>query len=140
MSLQPEQIDHINLVNWFNHEFPELADDLHHFANERRCSIQQGRTLKRMGVKRGVADFFLALPLNQKSGLWLELKVGKNKPTNEQIGFLSRKSTRGYEVSVEWGFEDAKEFILGYLNDYIANRDKNTPKELTNDGIRTHVC
>ena len=58
MTLGKEQIDHINIVNWFNYQFPELSEDLHHFANERTCSVQQGRILKRMGVKRGVSDFF----------------------------------------------------------------------------------
>jgi hypothetical protein len=123
MSLQPEQIEQINTVNWFNYQFPELADDLHHFANERKCSIQQGRILKRMGVKKGVADFFLAIPLNDKAGLWIELKVGKNKPTKEQIAFAERKIKRHYEFAFVWGFEAAKEIILTYLNPYLANRD-----------------
>lgn len=128
MGLQAEQIEHINVVNWFNYQFPELADDFHHFANERRCSIQQGRTLKRMGVKRGVADFFLAVPLGGKSGLWLELKVGKNKPTKEQMDFLARKAARGYEAFIVWGFDAAKEMILAYLKGFISSRDKITPK------------
>ena len=132
MSLQPEQIDHINVVNWFNYQFPELSDDFHHFANERRCSVQIGRTLKRMGVKKGVSDFFLALPLNGKAGFWIELKVGKNNPTKEQMEFLARKSARGYEALVVWGFEATKEMLLAYLKDYIAIRDKKEPKNLYN--------
>lgn len=131
MSLQPEQIDHINLVNWFNHTFPELENDLHHFANERRCSVQQGRTLKRMGVKKGVADFFLAFPTNHEHGLWIELKAGKNKPTKEQEEFLNRKYDRGYAISCDYGFEEAKETILDYLKSYIAFRDKCEPKNCT---------
>ncbi len=132
MPLNPEQIDHINIVNWFNYQFPELSDDFHHFANERRCSIQQGRTLKRMGVKKGVADFFLAFPQNGKSGLWIELKVGKNKPTNEQVDFLARKFSRGYASVVAWGFDGAKEIILSYLSDYMSSRYENIPKNLHN--------
>lgn len=130
--MQAEKIDHINTVNWFNYNFPELSDDFHHFANERRCSIQEGRTLKRMGVKRGVSDFFLALPLNGKAGLWIELKVGKNKPTKEQTDFLARKTARGYEATAVWGLESAKEIIKVYLSDYISDRDKNIPKNLFN--------
>ncbi len=122
MKLNPEQIDHINLVNWFRFEFPELEDDFHHFANERRCSIQEGRILKRMGVKRGVADFFLAIPLNGKAGLWIELKVGKNKPTKEQIAFAERKIMRHYEFAFVWGTDAAREVIKSYLNPYLANR------------------
>ena len=116
MPLKPEQIDHINLVNWFNETFPELADDFHHFANERRCSLQQGRLLKRMGVKKGVADFFLALPKGNKAGLWIELKVGKNKLSESQKIFLARKVSRGYEAFCAHGCDDAKVLILTYLN------------------------
>jgi hypothetical protein len=118
MPLSPEQIDHINLVNWFHHEFPEFADDLHHFANERRCSINEGRTLKRMGVKKGVADFFLAIPISHdnKAGLWLELKVGKGKLSPEQEKFLERKTARGYMAVAVWGKDAAKAVILAYLN------------------------
>lgn len=113
-----ERIDHINTINWFNHNFPELADDFHHFANERRCSVQEGRMLKRMGVKKGVSDFFLALPKNGKAGLWIELKIGQNKPSKEQKEFLERKSQRGYECALVWGTEAAREVIKAYLKDY----------------------
>lgn len=125
MSLQPEQIDHINLVNWFNHEFPELSEDLHHFANERKCSLQQGRTLKRMGVKKGVADFFLAIPNIEDDfhGLWIELKVGNGKLSKEQKQFLSRKNENGYLSLAAWGWENAKVIILTYLKYYIQKRN-----------------
>ena len=118
----PERIDHINTVNWFKHHYPELDDDFHHFANERRCSPQEGRMLKRMGVKRGVYDFYLALPLNGRAGLWVELKHGKNKPTKEQLEFGERKRQRGYDAVVVWGFDAAREAIKQYLQTYTAGR------------------
>lgn len=116
---RPEQVDHINTINWFKHEYPELDEDFHHFANERRCTPQEGRLLKRMGVKKGVADFFLALPMDGKAGLWIELKVGTNKPSKEQEAFLKRKASRGYEVACVWGTEAAREIIKAYLRNYI---------------------
>lgn len=79
----------------------------------------QGALLKRMGVKRGVADFFLAIPLNGKAGLWVELKVGKNKPTKEQQAFLDRKAQRGYEAVCVWGTDAAREVIKSYLTAYV---------------------
>ena len=138
MSLQPEQIVHINIVNWFNYEFPELTDDFHHFANERLITPKggaehhEGRILKRMGVKKGVADFFLALPQYDKSGLWIELKVGKNTPKKEQKEFLLRKASRGYEAICAWGADEAKDVILDYLSDYIVIRDINKLKKVFN--------
>lgn len=120
MNLKPEEIAHINVVNWFHYYYPELADDFHHFANERKCTVQQGRTLKRMGVKKGVADFFLAIPLKGKAGLWLELKIGKNKPTKEQEAFAQRKIMRHYEFAFVWGEDAAKEMIKNYLTPLIT--------------------
>ncbi len=132
MSLCPEQVDHINLVNWFSFNHPELAADFHHFANERRTSFMQGKILKRMGVKKGVADFFLALPIGKYYGLWIELKVGDGKLSKEQIKFLERKSARGYAAVSVWGFEAAKRTIETYLNNTITDSYNNMPKTLYN--------
>lgn len=120
--LKPEQIAHINVLNWFRHDFPELKEDFHHFANERECSQAQGATLKRMGVMAGVADFHLAYPVDRFHGLWLELKVGKNKLTGPQERFLKQKRLRGYVAEEARGFEEAQELILNYLRDYIITR------------------
>ena len=130
--MQPEKVEHINVVNWFAFHFPELEDDFHHFANERRCSVQEGRMLKRMGVKKGVADFFLALPMDEFAGLWIELKAGKGRLSKEQEDFLNRKTERGYFAVVCWGAEAAREIILCYLKTYIAKREEFKPKNLCN--------
>lgn len=133
MSLKPEEIDHINLINWFHYNYPELADDFHHFANERRCSVQQGRILKRMGVKKGVSDFFLAVPCGDYHGLWIELKVGKGKLSIEQSEFLCRKNERGYIATAAWGFDAAKELILTYLRNHNKDRVNTESKILYNN-------
>lgn len=125
MSLKKEQVTQINLINWFKYNFPELEKDIHHFANERKCSFNEGRILKRMGVERGVLDIFLAIPENGYHGLWVELKEGKGQLTHEQIQFIERKNQRGYFAIAVWGFEAAKKVILDYLRNYICIR-KNT--------------
>lgn len=130
MALKSEEIDHINTVNWFRHQFPELKDDFHHFANERfitpkgGAEFHEGRKLKRMGVTKGVLDFHLAFPCNGYHGLWVELKVGKGRLEPEQKEFIQRKNERGYHALAVWGFEAAKEVFSIYLKDYIANRAK----------------
>ena len=116
MSLEPEQIDQINLMNWIKHNYPEIAEDTYHFANERKCTIQQGALLKRMGVKRGVSDIFIPIPRKGKSGLWIELKVGKGQPTKEQKEFLARMIVNGFEAVCVWGWEAAKEIIIAYFS------------------------
>lgn len=122
MALRPEEIDHINVVNWFHHNYPEFADDFHHFANERHLDVKRNpglwnaaRKLTRMGVKKGVADFFLAIGCGGRFGLWLELKVGNGKLSPEQETFLRIKNDRGYVAVAVWGADAAKEVIKSYL-------------------------
>jgi hypothetical protein len=111
-----EDFDQICIIKWFEKTFPDLKQDMHHFANQRKCSWYQGKLLKSMGVKAGVADLFLAVPKNGKSGLWLELKTKKGRLTQHQIDFLERKSNLGYVAAAVWGQEDAKHYILNYLS------------------------
>lgn len=85
-----------------------------------------------MGVKKGVSDFFLAIPIDGYAGFWLELKVGKNKVTDEQAAFLKRKTERGYQCATCWGFEAAKELILIYLRNYNKESTNSIPKNLYN--------
>lgn len=122
MALKDEQILQINLMNWFKHEYPQFAEDIHHFANERKCSYQEGRTLKKMGVTKGISDIFLAVPTFESNrtlfhGLWLELKTEKGRATHEQMEFIHNKNQRGYYAVVTWGLEAAKEIIKVYLRD-----------------------
>jgi hypothetical protein len=116
--LHPEQIDHINYLNWFKETYPDLKDDIHHFANERKTSQMQGKILKRMGVVAGVYDIFLAFPWVDYNGFWLELKVGKNKLSPQQKAFALQKIKRGYWCAEAWGFDAAKAATELYLSGY----------------------
>lgn len=131
MNLNPEQIIQINYINWFNEKFPEYKDDLYHFANERKCSVQEGRLLKRMGVKKGVFDFFLAVPRNKYvtcgndysftyHGFWIELKTLNGKKSKEQIEFGKRQESMGYHAVFAFGLDEAKQKTLEYLSYFIG--------------------
>jgi hypothetical protein len=113
--MNQEDIVQINVVNWFKHNFPHYKKDIHHFANQRRCSQQQGRLLKRMGVTKGVSDLHLALPKDDYAGMWLELKADNGKPTKEQLEFIEHKNNRGYYATWVTGENNAKREILNYL-------------------------
>jgi hypothetical protein len=125
MALKNEDIEQINLINWLRFNYPEIEKDTYHIPLQRKCSIQQGSLLKKMGVKRGMADLFIAIPQNGKSGLWIELKSEKGKLSLEQKEFLSRMTINGYVAVSVCGFEAAKETIIDYLKPYIAFRVKN---------------
>lgn len=115
MNLNPETVLQINLMAWLNFKYPDVAEDTIHIANQRACSIQQGKLLKRMGVKAGVPDLFIAVPRNGFYGLWLELKEGKGKPSKSQQDFILRMNTRGYMALTAIGLDAAKSIIEAYL-------------------------
>lgn len=116
--MQLEQKEQKALIKWFKLQYPKLANDIHHFANERKCSPQLGSKLKQMGVIAGVSDLFLGIPTQRYAGLWIELKVGAGKVSQAQQKFLSRKMEMGYLALSAWGFEAAKQIIVTYLKDF----------------------
>lgn len=75
--------------------------------------------LKQQGVKAGVSDIFLPLPRGGYHGLFIELKVGKNKPTNKQIEFLGHMWQLGYQCEVCYGSDEA----IKKINEYIRQKN-----------------
>ena len=115
MKLKAEDVLQINIVNWFRYNYPDYAFDLIHIANQRTCSVQEGRILKRMGVTRGVSDLFLSVPNDSYYGLWLELKTHQGVVSKEQKEFMDLKMKRGYLAMVVRSEEEAKEILENYL-------------------------
>lgn len=71
--------------------------------------------LKAEGVKAGVPDIFLPVPSNDFHGLFIEMKFGKNKPTDSQEIWHIDLALGGYKVAVCYSFEDAQKVITSYL-------------------------
>lgn len=118
--MKPEDILQINLMNWLKHNYPDAEKDTWHMANERKCSVQQGRLLKRLGVKSGVPDIFMAVSSNGYFGLFIELKEGNGKPSKTQKEFLARMTARGYMAVCVTGLDAAKAVIQTYLGEPVC--------------------
>lgn len=76
----------------------------------------EAANLKRQGLKAGVPDVCLAYPKGVYHGLYIEMKVGKNKPSDKQEQWLRDLKAAGYMTAVCYGFLQAKETIERYLN------------------------
>lgn len=75
----------------------------------------EAANLKRQGVRSGVPDICLALPRGKYHGMYIEMKVGRNKPSDNQKDWLSRLADAGYYTVVCYGFDEARKEILAYL-------------------------
>lgn len=71
--------------------------------------------LKRQGVKAGVPDICLPLARGCYHGLYIELKWGKNKPTDKQLEWLNRLARNGYKTVVCYSIDEAIKSITEYL-------------------------
>ena len=93
---------------------PELSM-LYAVPNGGRRDKAEAAHLKRQGVRAGVPDLFLPVSRGSYHGLFIELKYGKNKPTEKQTEWLKSLNEQGYAVAVCYGCDEASEKILKYL-------------------------
>ncbi|GIV35372.1 MAG: hypothetical protein KatS3mg031_3006 [Chitinophagales bacterium] len=71
-----------------------------HTPNGGRRDAREAKLLKAEGVKAGVPDIIILHPFAQYHGILIELKVGRNKPTQAQETFMQRASAKGYFCAV----------------------------------------
>lgn len=67
-------------------------------AGERHIFVAQ--RMKAAGLKAGVLDIHWPVASRGFYGLWMELKVGKNKPTDQQLMWIERLKKAGHCVRV----------------------------------------
>ena len=93
---------------------PELRW-LHDVPNGGSRHPREAANLKRQGVKAGVSDICLPLPKGDYHGLYIEMKVGRNKPTPQQNEFIQFARQNGYSAHVCYGHQEAIQVISQYL-------------------------
>lgn len=109
-----EQMGVIDWANWNIGRFPELKL-LFHIPNGGKRDIKEAARFKAMGVKAGVPDLCLPVPMNGFAGLYIEMKYGKNTTTEKQKEWISALKEQGYKVEVCHSGEDATKELETYL-------------------------
>lgn len=72
--------------------------------------------LKAEGVLSGVPDIFIAAPRGKYHGLFIELKVGKNKLTESQKEIIPQLKMQQYKCEVCYSFDEFKDLVDTYMN------------------------
>lgn len=112
-----EENEQIVLFRWAEFsasQYPEL-ELLYHIPNEGKRSAVTGARLKAQGLKSGVPDVCLPTAHGGYIGLYIEMKVKPNKPTENQKRWLRALREAGHMVAVCYGFEEARNLIEEYL-------------------------
>ncbi len=101
--------------------FPEL-EYMYHVPNGGKRDKATAVALKRQGVKAGVPDIVLPVARGGWHGLYIELKVGKNKATDNQKRWIKFLAEQGYYTTVCYGWQQAAREIEEYMTaDGIRN-------------------
>ena len=105
------------IIRWADEEsgIPELAW-LHHSPNGGHRHVAVAAKMKRMGTRAGWPDLVLPVRRGCYVGFALELKVGKNKPTDTQLAWIDHLAREGWYCSIQWGADNAIDEIEWYLS------------------------
>jgi hypothetical protein len=105
-------------VRWFDAESEYRFMDylLYAIPNGGKRSGQEALAMQKEGVKSGVPDLHLAVMRGGFGGLYIEMKVGKNTPTANQVDVIDRLVLAGYCVRVCYTFESFQSVIQAYLS------------------------
>lgn len=103
--------------------FPEI-DLLYHIPNGGSRNRLEAANLKQQGVKSGVPDLCLPVARGKYHGLYIEMKYGKNKTSENQRKWLTALQKQDYAVAVCYGWQEAQELITKYLE--LGGKDNGT--------------
>lgn len=105
-------------------QYPKLKLNLFSIPNEGARTPQNGARMKAQGRRAGVADMFLAVPIDSQliskpyrgsSGLFIEFKYGNGKQNENQKNFASSVIYQGYNYHVISEFDQFVKLITEYL-------------------------
>jgi hypothetical protein len=106
-----------NCVKWFRYQYPDLV--LFAIPNGGRRGKLEASIMKGEGVLAGVADLFLMCRNESFNGLFIEMKVGKGKQSDNQIAFEKKALQNGYQYSIARDVESFIEAVESYLKNTL---------------------
>ena len=113
-----EHQEQSTLISWWKlvhqqYGLPDFA--LFAIPNGGARSMITGKLLKDEGVRKGALDLMLAVAAKNHHGLFIEMKVGDNKPSEFQTAFIEYLTSAGYKCAVHWNSKTAQQEIEEYL-------------------------
>lgn len=112
-----ESILQSECVRWFRYQHPK--ETIFAIPNGGKRDVGTALRLNHEGVLSGVADLFIMRGFSgdaNSHGLFIEMKVGKNKQTESQKEFEVKAIANGYTYSVCYSFDEFKKTVNNYLN------------------------
>ncbi|MDA3821238.1 MAG: VRR-NUC domain-containing protein [Bacteroidales bacterium] len=107
----------IRVIQWAKRQrstCPEIRW-LHHIPNGGARNIAVASKLKLEGVESGVLDLFLPVKRHGNSGLYIEMKNGKSKLSQNQKEFKEFVINQGFAAVTARSSDEGISFLRKYL-------------------------
>lgn len=120
LNIPTEHEEQVALIDWAAHSawrYPGLLW-LHAIPNA-GAGAQRGQAgkMKAEGVKKGVPDLCLPVPVGRFHGAYVEMKrVRGSSTSDEQREWRAHLERAGYAYCLARGFEAARDFLIRYLS------------------------
>lgn len=101
-------------VKWFNFQYNKFKPYLYCNYNNPK-NMEHGVYLKSMGLKAGIPDMFLAIPMNGFSGMYIEMKTKTGRLTKEQKQYSIILQEIGYKWVLCRSQQEFKKEIDEYM-------------------------
>ena len=102
-------------VAWFDRQYPTLSPLLFAVPNGGSRNKIEAVSLKRQGVKAGIADLILLFPRQGHGALLIEMKYGKGQQRTSQKNWQLRAEAAGYRYVICRTFEEFVREVNRYL-------------------------
>lgn len=113
-----EYLDQCAIVEWFDTQYPGYKQLLHFSGGGQNLGAQAGVRLRKMGYRPGTTDLHLLLRTKAYGALFIELKTESGVVTPPQRDMINLLNAEGYRAVVCRGFEEAKQELTAYVNQY----------------------
>ena len=103
----------IQCVKWFRLQYPNVI--IASIPNGGKRNSITASILKQEGVLAGMPDLIVCCAKNGYSGLFIEMKFGKNKLSANQVEVIGKLKQEGYKVEVCYTFDEFVKVCNEYL-------------------------
>ncbi len=106
------------VINWCEcmaFRYPDLSL-IYHIPNGGKRGKAEAARMKRQGVKAGVPDLCLPVPRSGFHVLYIEMKFGKGRTSEEQDKWIDNLTAQGYCCVVCFGADAAIHTICEYMH------------------------
>jgi hypothetical protein len=114
------------LVSWFSYQYKPwkmiAIPNAQKFLSQARNIPMMINSMKSEGFVKGTSDLFIAKPVGEYGGMWLELKDKQKKYKDvepEQVQFIQDMLDSGYYATWAAGFENARKEIDNYMKGLV---------------------